>query len=68
LPRERVINSTLHPEMLESGQVLGAAGTASAAREDVQLTDGDRRRLRGKITVIPVDEAESEAENVVESE
>lgn len=60
--KQRVINRSLHPEMLDSGQQLAAAGTRGSVRDDVRLTDGDRKRLGAKITVIAVEEpVEAEA-------
>lgn len=42
--------------MLESGQVLAAAGTPGSVREDVCLSAGDRKRLGARVTVITVEE------------
>jgi hypothetical protein len=54
--KQRVTNHSLHPEMLDSGQQLAAAGTRGSVREDVQLSPGDIKRLRGKVSVVPVEE------------
>lgn len=54
--KQRVTNHSLHPEMLDSGQQLAAAGTRGSVRDDVQLSPSDIKRLRGKISVVPVEE------------
>lgn len=53
---KRVINNSLQPEMLESGQQLGAAGQPGSVREDVILSEGDYERLveRGTVAVVEV--------------
>ncbi len=62
MKRERVINHSLHPEMLESGVQLAAAGTPGAVREDVTLTAADRKRLAGRVTVIALEGTDAAGE------
>lgn len=45
LSRVTVINLSREPQTLEDGTMIGAAGTPEAKRENVTLSDGDRRRL-----------------------
>ena len=58
MSRQIVINHTLQPEMLDSGQQLAAAGTKGSERDDVTLSEGDYERLvkRGKVSVVIVEE------------
>ena len=60
--KQLVVNHQLHPEMLESGQQLAAAGTRGSRRDDVTLSALDHARLvvTGKVSVIEVEETQPE--------
>lgn len=56
-----VINNTEHPEMLESGVIIPAAGTPQSRPLPVVLNDLDRSRLvkTGKISILPAPAVET---------
>ncbi len=55
MEKVNVINNTEHPEMLESGVIIPAAGTPQSKPLPVVLNALDRSRLvkTGKVSILP---------------
>lgn len=66
--KQRVINNSLQPQMLESGAQLPAAGTPGSEPTPAVLSKLDRERLveRGLVSVIEVEQDVREAAPDVE--
>jgi hypothetical protein len=55
---EKVVNNFSKPIVLDNGTILAASGTLGSMRDDVELSDKDRRRhiATGRIAIIADEE------------